>query len=209
MMEGVNTTAVDGQRGELDDETSVQLMLRVQQGDVKAFEALVAKHHRSVIGVVAKMLGGSSAVVDAEDVAQMVFIRVWKGAKNYQAKAKFTTWLFTITRNLVFNETRRRNRLNEVSVEQDSAGRGIGELASEGGTPVDEMREREVQEAIDKAIAGLPEVQRLALVLKRYEDLSYEEIGEVLGLSLSAVKSHLFRARSTLREELRSFLQPV
>ena len=181
--------------------------MRVGGGDVEAIEMLVKKHHQAVIGVIAKMLGGNNSVVDAEDIGQMVFVRVWKGAKSYQPTAKFTTWLYTITRNLVFNETRRRKRLREVSVDQDETNSGIERLASSGLSPDQAIREQEVQAAINDAIKALPDAQRMAIVLRRYQDLSYEEIGEVLGLSISAVKSHLFRARSTLREKLASFLQ--
>ncbi|HRQ90147.1 MAG TPA: sigma-70 family RNA polymerase sigma factor, partial [Bacteroidia bacterium] len=97
------------------NELDVALMLRVRDGDFEAFEQLVEIHQRAVVGTVAKMLGGPS---DAEDIAQQVFIRVWKSAARYEPQARFTTWLFTIARNLVFNEVRRRQRKPTVSVEE-------------------------------------------------------------------------------------------
>ena len=97
------------------NEVSVGLMELVRDGDLLAFERLVELHQRAVIGTVAKMLGNPS---EAEDIAQQVFIRVWKSASRYEAQAKFTTWLFTITRNLVFNEVRRRQRKPTVSVDE-------------------------------------------------------------------------------------------
>ena len=97
------------------DEESVKLMMRVREGDEKAFARLVELHQRAVIGTVTRMLG---SVEDGHDVAQMVFIRVWKSAPRYEPTAKFTTWLYTIMRNLVFNEMRRRGRKKEVSLDE-------------------------------------------------------------------------------------------
>lgn len=180
-----------------------RLMACIAKGDEAAFRQLVEKHQAAVVGTAAKMLGDS---VDAEDIAQQVFLRVWKHAKRYRPKAKFTTYLFTITRNLVFNESRRRSRRNEISADamQDDSGRMPEEQAEK--QPDEEILQQELHEAIDKAIQALPEKQRLAVVLRRYEELPYEEIGKVLDLSIPAVKSLLFRARTSLREQLARFL---
>ena len=176
------------------------LMERVGAGDHEAFRELVERHQQAVIGTVAKMLGNAS---ESEDIAQQVFLRIWRNAKRYRPDAKFTTYLFTITRNLVFNETRRKSRKKEVSSENSN------QLiaASSDRQPDAELLQTELQRAVDDAIAALPEVQRLAVVLRRYEQLSYEEIAVVLKLSVSAVKSLLFRARTTLRESLSGYLE--
>lgn len=187
------------------DEDNVRLMLRVKEGDVRAFELLVERHQRAVIGTVARMLNN---VDDAHDVAQQVFVRVWRSAPRYEPSAKFTTWLFTITRNLVFNEMRRRNRKREVSIEAGEE-EHHHTIASPGREQPDAVaQQEELEKAIDAAIQSLPDKQRLAVSLRRFEDMPYEEICEVLGMSLSAVKSLIFRARNVLKEKLAGYLEP-
>jgi len=179
------------------------LMERIGAGDHAAFRTLVERHQNAVIGTVAKMLGNPS---EAEDIAQQVFLRIWRNAKRYRPDAKFTTYLFTITRNLVFNETRRRSRKKEVSSDEREEHSNQLVEASPDRQPDAELLQAELQKAVDDAIAALPEAQRMAVVLRRYEQLSYEEIADVLSLSVSAVKSLLFRARTTLRDALSGYL---
>lgn len=178
-------------------------MERVKNGDTEAFRLLIETHQLRVIGTVAKMLGDDT---DAEDIAQQVFIRIWNSAARYQPTAKFTTWLFKITRNLVFNELRRRKRHPAMPLEgrDDEPERQFADPGSP--SPAATMLDGELQDAIQKAIDSLPETQRMAVVLRRYEELSYEEIAEVLKLSVPAVKSILFRARADLRERLQKYL---
>ncbi|MDX1679841.1 MAG: sigma-70 family RNA polymerase sigma factor [Akkermansiaceae bacterium] len=179
------------------------LMQRIGQGDEEAFAQLIERHQNMVVGTVAKMLGNAS---EAEDISQQVFLRIWKHARRYKPNAKFTTYLFTITRNLVFNEIRRRNRRKEVSSDerQEVSRKEIADAPQY--RPDREMERQELSDLVDKAIARLPEQQRLAVVLRRYEQMPYEDIAEVLDLSLSAVKSLLFRARTSLREALSGHL---
>ena len=185
------------------NDRDVGLMLRVKEGDNEAFELLVELHQSAVIGTVAKMLGGAS---EAEDIAQQVFIRIWKSAKRYQPQAKFTTWMFTITRNLVFNETRRRKRKPTVSVEEreEESHQQVEDVHST--TPDQDVLHSELERSVDDAIQALPDKQRLAVVLRRYEEMPYEEIGRVLSMSVPAVKSLLFRARTQLKESLEKYL---
>jgi RNA polymerase sigma-70 factor, ECF subfamily len=190
---------------ESDEASDVALMLRVRDGDLEAFETLVTRHQHSVIGTAAKMLGGSA---DADDIGQQVFVRVWKHAARYQPSAKFTTWLMTITRNLVFNELRRRRRSQQVSMDADEGDTIRHQFVDEQAVaPSEEILDSELQEAIDAAIASLPETQRLAIVLRRYEGMPYEEIAEVLKTSVPAVKSILFRARAELKARLKKYLE--
>jgi RNA polymerase sigma-70 factor (ECF subfamily) len=179
------------------------LMERIGAGDHQAFRELVERHQNAVIGTVAKMLGNAS---ESEDIAQQVFLRIWRNAKRYRPDAKFTTYLFTITRNLVFNESRRKSRKKEVSSDEREENSNCLVEASPDRQPDAELLQAELQQAVDAAIASLPETQRMAVVLRRYEQLSYEEIAETLELSVSAVKSLLFRARTTLRESLSDYL---
>ncbi len=187
------------------DENSldVALMALIGAGDHAAFRSLVERHQDAVVGTVAKMLGNPA---EAEDISQQVFLRLWRHARHYRPEAKFTTYLFTITRNLVFNETRRRRRRKEISSQEYEAGSHIQIEANPNRQPDSELLQAELQQAVDAAIAALPEVQRMAVVLRRYEQMPYEEIAIALGLSVSAVKSLLFRARTTLRESLGKYL---
>ncbi len=172
-------------------------------GDTAAFESLVERHQALVAGTVARMLGSNS---DVEDITQQVFIRVWKSAGRYVARAKFTTWLLKITRNLVFNEMRRAKRHPHLPIQIDPEGEELPLRDEATQTPDATLLHNELQKAIEGAITQLPDTQRMALVLRRYEDLSYEEIADILELSLPAVKSLLFRARTELRERLKSYL---
>ena len=185
------------------DTEDVRLMGLVGAGDAGAFEQLVERHQRLVVGTVSRMLGNNS---DAEDIAQQVFVRVWKSAKRYVPRAKFTTWLLKITRNLVFNELRRRTRHPQVPLQTESEEEERPIRDEHAVAPDASLLEQELQKAIDAAIANLPETQRLAVILRRYEELSYEEIAETLDQSVSAVKSLLFRARTELRESLNRYL---
>jgi RNA polymerase sigma-70 factor (ECF subfamily) len=186
-----------------EDAKDVALMQLVGAGDAVAFEELVERHQRLVVGTVARMLGSNSEV---EDIAQQVFVRVWRSAKRYVPRAKFTTWLLKITRNLVFNELRRRSRHSQVSLQVESEDEERPIKDERAMAPDASLLEQELQRAIESAIAQLPETQRMAVVLRRYEDLSYEQIAEVLDQSVPAVKSLLFRARTELRTRLGRYL---
>ena len=187
-----------------DDAEDVRLMRLIGNGDTAAFTELVERHQALVIGTVARMLGSNS---DVEDIAQQVFIRVWKSAGRYVARAKFTTWLLKITRNLVFNELRRSRRRAQVPLQPDPEGEERPLREETVQAPDAAALERELQSAIEEAIQQLPETQRMAVILRRYEELSYEQIAEVLDLSVPAVKSVLFRARTELRERLAAYLK--
>ena len=186
------------------EDESAQLMLRVKAGDERAFERLVELHQHAVIGTVTRMLGSAE---DGHDVAQMVFIRVWKSAPRYEPTAKFTTWLYTIMRNLVFNEMRRRGRRKEISLDEPVFEDQPRELADPVMLPADTLAERaELETALDKAIAALPEKQRMAVLLRQQQETPYEDLCGILGMSLPAVKSLLFRARAELRRHLAAYL---
>jgi RNA polymerase sigma-70 factor (ECF subfamily) len=187
------------------------LMVRIAGGDEVALRDLIEKHQGAVYGTIAKMLGDP---IEAQDLAQQVFVRVYRAAASYRATAQFKTWIFTIVRNLVFNEHRRRSRATLVSLhppenEQGSTGNTAGidlpDLANK--TPGENMLQREMLRKIDDAILALPEQQRLAVVLRRYDEFSYEQIAEILKTSVPATKSLLFRARETLRVALLDYME--
>jgi RNA polymerase sigma-70 factor (ECF subfamily) len=193
----------ENQRRSAEDTEDVRLMRLVARGDTSAFEKVIERHQALVAGTAARMLGSNS---DVEDIAQQVFIRVWKSARRYVPRAKFTTWLLKITRNLVFNELRRAKRRAQVPLQPDPGAEEIPLKDETNPAPDASLLEDELQRAIEEAIMQLPESQRIALVLRRYEQLSYEEIAEVLDLSVPAVKSVLFRARTELRSRLNKYL---
>ena len=178
-------------------------MRLVSRGDTSAFEELIERHQALVAGTVARMLSSNS---DVEDIAQQVFIRVWKSARRYVPRAKFTTWLLKITRNLVFNELRRTKRHAHVPLQSEPGAEDPPLKDETNLAPDTSLLESELQRTIEEAILQLPETQRLALVLRRYEQMSYEQIAEVLDLSVPAVKSILFRGRSELRSRLSKYL---
>ncbi len=183
------------------------LMLRVKQGDVAAFTALVEKFKQPVLNMVSRTLRDET---EAEDLAQNVFVQVWKSAARYESTAKFSTWLFTIVRNLCLNEIRRRSRhpaesLDAPHPEQEDQPKHQFEdvkLVS----PPDTLLRDELVAKVGEAIAALPENQRTALLLCRQDELSYEEIAAVLGCSVSATKSLIHRGRETLKERLKPYL---
>jgi RNA polymerase sigma-70 factor, ECF subfamily len=186
-----------------DAATDHALMARIATGDHQAFRQLVERHQHPVVGTVTKMLGNAN---DSEDIAQQVFIRVWKHAKRYKPDNKFTTYLYTITRNLVFNESRRRSRKKTVSSDQLEDEHHLQHPANPDRQPDATLLNSELQQAVDAAIQALPEKQRLAVVLRRYEQLPYEDIANILKTSVPSVKSLLFRARTSLRESLSRYL---
>jgi RNA polymerase sigma-70 factor (ECF subfamily) len=184
------------------------LMAQIAAGDEAALRELIEKHQGAVYGTIAKMLGDP---IEAQDLAQQVFVRVYRAAASYRATAQFKTWMFTIVRNLVFNEHRRRSRAFFVPLhapEQDADGQisGIDPPDRTTRTPQENALQAEMMAAIDRAILALPEQQRLAIVLRRYDEFSYEEIAHILKASVPATKSLLFRAREALRIALHDYL---
>lgn len=184
------------------------LMLRVKQGDTAAFTELVEKYKQLVINVIYRTLRDAT---EAEDLAQNVFVQVYKSAERYRITAKFSTWLFTIARNLCLNEIRRRSRhpadsLDATHPEHDDQPAQQFEDKKNFAAP-DKLLQGELEEKIELALAELPENQRTAILLCRQDELSYEEIAEVLDCSLSATKSLIHRGRETLKEKLKPYLR--
>jgi len=182
-------------------ESDESLMRQVAGGDDEAFRDLVERHQQLVIGTVARMIGAA----DAEDVAQQVFLNVWKAAPRWRPEAKFTTWLLTITKRLVFNESRRRGRARLIP--QSPEPEAEPDYPDDTPGPDEQLLERELHLAIESAMAQLPEKERLTVVLRQHQGMPYEEIATVLGMSLPAMKSLLFRARTTLKEKLSKYLE--
>lgn len=184
------------------------LMLRVKRGDRAAFASLVEKYRQPLFNFIFRTLRDE---IEAEDVAQNTFLQVWKSRARYQRTAKFSTWLFTIARNLCLNEIRRRSRHPAESLEEPHAeheDQPQRQYEDKKITlPAETALHGELAKKIEEALAELPENQRTAILLCRQDELSYEEIAEVLDCSLSATKSLIHRGRETLKEKLKPYLQ--
>ena len=184
--------------------TDAEVMLRVKAGDDSAFDHLVEKFRRPLVGFLYRM-ARSHAV--AEELAQEVFLRVYRSRKTYNASAKFTTWMYRIATNLAVNYARdTRNRRGEVSLDEPAEGGTAYEVPDGELTAEQSLLRRERMRAIRSHVEALPERQRLAVVMHKYQGLDYRQIARVLKLSESATKSLLFRAYETLRESLKEFL---
>lgn len=188
---------------EIDD----ALVRRMAEGDEEALRELIVRHEDRVYGTVARMIGGAGP--DAEDLAQQIFLRIWKAAPKYRAEAKFTTWLMTVTRNLVFTFCEARARRMEVSeeiVDEETEETIQRKESVAGRTPREDLSGKELIEAVEGACAQLPMKQRLVVHLREHEDMDFSEIGEILGISELGAKSLMFRARENLKIKLSAFL---
>lgn len=184
---------------------NVQLMLRFQAGDMGAFDELVERNIASVHSLAFRFLGDASMV---EDIAQEAFLRVFRNAKNYQPRAKFTTWLYRIVANLCFNVSRSRKRGRPISldaVKEDQASRDVPDTHLTD--PKNQLSHAELGEHIAKAVAELPDQQRMAFILHQYQQNSYADIAEEMGTTPTAVKSLLSRGRANLREKLGRYIK--
>src|SRR5262249_1076474 len=187
--------------------TDAQVMLRVKAGDDSAFDYLVQKYRRPMLSFMYRMARNSAA---AEDMAQEVFLRVYRSRENYEASAKFTTWLYRIATNLAVNharDTRHERPENTVSLDEPDQSTGLTmDVADDSLTAEERILRRERMAAIRQRVQALPERQRMAVIMHKYQQMDYRQIAEVLKLSESATKSLLFRAYETLRTQLKEFL---
>lgn len=188
---------------DFENELDTQLMWRIRKGDTHAMESLIRRHQDVVYATISGMLRKQG---DIEDIAQQVFIRIWRSASTYEPSAKFKTWMFTILRNLVFNEMRRKRRKPVLSSDALEEENGMILSIDSALSPDEAADQSELEQAVNQAIDELSPKEKLALQLRRYENMPYEEIATVLKTSVSATKSILFRARNQLKEKLSHFL---
>jgi RNA polymerase sigma-70 factor, ECF subfamily len=185
----------------------IRLMLRVRDDDATAFAELVERFQHRLVGVMHHLIGNAD---EAEDLAQEVFLRVYRNRKKYTPQAKFSTWLFTIANNLALNALRDRKRRPVLPLEvQESGPLGPGPNQStpaRDDPPTHNLQQQELADVIRRALDGLNERQRVAIVLNKFEDMNYSDIAEVMGLTTKAVKSLLSRARGKLREALQGYI---
>jgi RNA polymerase sigma-70 factor, ECF subfamily len=187
--------------------SDAEIMLRAKAGDQTAFEYLVQKYRRPMISFMFRMAHNATV---AEDLAQEVFLRVYRSRETYEASAKFTTWLYRIATNLAVNHARdTRHERPEVQVSLDEPDEETGttvEVPDRSLNVEQAILVRERMNAIRQKVEALPEQQKLAVIMHKYQQMDYKQIAEVLKKSESATKSLLFRAYETLREQLREFI---
>jgi len=188
----------------------VRLMLRTRDGDAEAFEELMLRYQNRVVSLLAHLTGRRDM---AEDLAQDVFLRIYRARKRYVPGSKFSTWLFTIAHNVASNAQRTLSRRKEVQLAapgtSDTGANALdaAAVAASGLMPTRQLDKLELRDVVNMAVAALSDRQREAVLLNKFEHLSYEEIAEVMQLTPSAVKSLLTRARTNLRDVLEPYLQ--
>jgi RNA polymerase sigma-70 factor (ECF subfamily) len=183
-------------------------MIAVRADQPGAFEELVERYQQRLVAVLHHLVGNAE---EAEDLAQEVFLRVYRARKKYRARCKFSTWLFTIANNLALNALRSRQRKPVVPLNTRDSGplgpRPAEQLVQDSGhQPVQRMQQQELAALVRQALEGLNERQRMAVLLNKFEDMNYAAIGEIMGLSTKAVKSLLCRARTNLRAALQNYI---
>ncbi len=195
------------QRYQLQD-PDVRLMLKVRDDNAAAFDELMLRYQNRLVTVLEHLVGRRD---QAEDLAQEVFLRVYRARKRYVAGAKFSTWLYTIANNVAANALRSRSRRPEVNVSTRPTESGsIGMLdkmavAASGAMPARQMDKAELRDIVREALQGLSERQRMAVLLNKFEDMSYADIATTMEMSPQAIKSLLSRARVNLKELLEPY----
>ena len=186
----------------------VQLMLKFKTGDNSSFEAILDKYHSPLINFFYRFVGDK---IEAEDLAQEAFLRIYRSRHNYKPKAKLSTWIYCIAKNIALNELRRRATHRAASLEEtidaEDSEIKIQFADTTQNLPSQELEKKELENIIKKAIDSLPIHQKTAIILRRFEEFSYEEIAQIMKCSISAVKSLLNRAKENLKEKLKPYLK--
>ena len=196
----------------MSERSDVELMLAAGGGDEEAFGELVVRHRNAIVNLAHRYLRNRA---DADDLAQQVFLKVYRARKRYRPEAKFTTWLYRVAVNTCLNEVRNRKRRVtwvatslEGSGDPDSSGSAASRLAdADGEAPLESVEKEELKERVRDAVAQLPERQRLAILLNKFHGLSYEELAETLEMTIPGVKSLLVRARENVRTTIEPYLR--
>ncbi len=198
-----------GPAGNEAEDADAELMLRLQRGDEAAFEILVRRWQDRVVSLAYRYLGSAA---DAEDLAQEVFLRVYRARETYQPTARFSTWIYRVTANASFNWLRgrrvRRNVSREMPEGPEGPEGGAREVADpEAPNPAEALEKEELAAVLRRIVDSLPERQRMAILLNKYEDLPYEAVAEAMELTVMAVKSLLTRARVNIKDALVPYLE--
>ena len=200
----------DEQNGEYARDPDVRLMLRAKAGDEAAFAELVEKYQNRLVGIFYHLVSDQET---AQDLAQEVFLRIYRARKGYVPTAKFSTWLFRIANNLASNSRRSQGRRREVTLNPSESGplgaRPQEQLLADKSAlmPTRQLDRREMREIVRTALDSLNERQRMAVLLHKFEEMSYADIGAAMEMSAAAVKSLLSRARENLRTRLEAYVK--
>ena len=188
-------------------ETDAAIMLRLKAGDMSGFDFLIGKYRKPIIHFMFRMVHNQAV---AEELAQEVFLRIYRSRETYRAEARFSTWLYRIATNLGVNyarDTKQERAASTVYLDEPDTETGImHDVADSTPSAEAKIMRRERMQAIREHVLALPERQRMAVLMHKYEEMDYRQIGDVLKLSESATKSLLFRAYQTLREKLKDFV---
>ena len=185
------------------DRSESKIMAEVAKGNLSAFREIVECYQNPLLNYINRYTGDRAA---AEDIAQEVFLRVFKTAKEYRPLSSFKTWLFKIATNLCLNELRdNKIHRNTIDIFELNEAGFVG-LVEKNRSPMRELENRELSSTLKKALRILPENQRVALLLHKYSGFSYNEISQIMGCSMSAVESLIHRARQSLRKQLTPYL---
>jgi RNA polymerase sigma-70 factor (ECF subfamily) len=194
-------------QGDFSELTDAEVMLELKAGNMVAFDVLLAKYRKPIMHFMFRMVHNQAV---AEELAQEVFLRVYRSRETYRAEAQFSTWLYRIATNLGVNharDTRHERSASTVYLDETDAETGTTPDVADATPSVEaNLLQRERMKAIRQYVMALPERQKTAVLMHKYEGMDYKQIGEVLKLSESATKSLLFRAYQTLREKLKEFV---
>jgi RNA polymerase sigma-70 factor (ECF subfamily) len=188
------------------DDEDIQLMLRFKNGDESCFEKLVERHKERVFNLVYRFLG---SYLEAQDLAQEVFLKIYHARNSYTPQAKFTTWLYTICKNTCLNTLREKNPVhfsidNTLDLEEDTVAPQFADTHTP--SPSDLILQQEQATVVKNAIDSLPAAQKMVVLLYRYDQFSYEEISKIMNCTPDAVKSLLHRAKLQLKEKLKDYI---
>jgi RNA polymerase sigma-70 factor (ECF subfamily) len=184
-------------------ESDIELMMRTKSGDDSAFTDLMRRHYKGLVNYIYRFTNNRET---SEDLAQEVFLRVYRSVKTYTPQAKFSTWLYKIATNLCFTNVKAKGREQNLSL--DEMQENIGDFKDPKSENADHVVYRkEIKEAIFKALECLPEKERVSIILCKYEELPYEEVADVLGCTVGAVKTYVYRGRMKLIDKLKPYLK--
>ncbi len=184
-------------------ESDIELMMRAKTGDDNAFTELMRRHYKSVMNYIYRFTNSRE---NSEDLAQEVFLRVYRSVTRYKPEAKFSTWLYKIATNVCLTEVTSKSRVKTVSLEEVQE--NTGDLKDSNSTSgYDLIYRRDIRDSIFEVLKSFPERERISIILCKYEGLSYDEVAEIIGCTVGAVKTHVHRGRIKLIEKLKPFLE--
>ncbi|MDF2726199.1 MAG: polymerase sigma24 factor [Paenibacillus sp.] len=189
--------------------TDSQLIREIKDGNVQYYEELMRRYERKILSYIYHMLKSARMESMTEDLCSETFYKAYRSLHSFrEVEASFKTWLYTIARNTVLSELRKTKSVH-VSLEESSTLPLALSLASSEHTPEQSMLRNERVSMVREAINNLPEKQRSALILREYDQMDYQEIANILGQTVSSVKSLLFRARASIKQQLESYMEPI